>query len=359
MTPQIHDLDLFGRQPKLGGVLAQKFTVPPFSVLNARAESWQARKRAWLRLGIQSELGRTAATFNSGNPGDLSAELKKTDYVKGLTFQMTNDPYDRDATPPAANGNGTSIFDPVLTELLIDWFCPVGGQVVDPFAGGSVRGLVAGLLGRQYWGVDLSGPQIEANRAQGVVILPPGHGVEWHKGDARAWLPSAPDADMLLLCPPYFDLEVYSDDPRDLSNLPWEGFCTQYSAIIQACVDALLLDRFACVVIGDVREPFATGGYYRDLPGLTIQAFREAGCALYNSMILITAVGSLAVRTERQFRLSRKCGSTHQSVLVFVKGDGRRATDAVEGKPYAQRQREYAEGQRIRRESIAGPLEAE
>jgi hypothetical protein len=32
--------------------------VPPFSVLDARQGYWQERKRAWLSLGIQSEVGR-------------------------------------------------------------------------------------------------------------------------------------------------------------------------------------------------------------------------------------------------------------------------------------------------------------
>lgn len=40
------------------GSLAARFGVPPFTVLNAREGYWQDRKRAWLALGIQSELGR-------------------------------------------------------------------------------------------------------------------------------------------------------------------------------------------------------------------------------------------------------------------------------------------------------------
>lgn len=38
--------------------LADRFGVAPFSVLNAREGWWQNRKRAWLSIGIQSELGR-------------------------------------------------------------------------------------------------------------------------------------------------------------------------------------------------------------------------------------------------------------------------------------------------------------
>jgi len=38
--------------------LSDRFGAAPFSVLNAREGWWQDRKRAWLALGIKSELGR-------------------------------------------------------------------------------------------------------------------------------------------------------------------------------------------------------------------------------------------------------------------------------------------------------------
>ena len=38
--------------------LAERSVVPPFSVLDARQGYWQERKRFWLALGIQSEIGR-------------------------------------------------------------------------------------------------------------------------------------------------------------------------------------------------------------------------------------------------------------------------------------------------------------
>lgn len=43
-------------EPK--GNLSDRFMIPPFTVLNAREGWWQNRKRAWLALGIKSELGR-------------------------------------------------------------------------------------------------------------------------------------------------------------------------------------------------------------------------------------------------------------------------------------------------------------
>jgi hypothetical protein len=225
----------------------------------------------------------------------------------------------------SGNQSGTSIFDPVLTELAYRWFSPPGGVVLDPFAGGSVRGIVASHLGREYHGVELRAEQVAANRAQQVIARPPLP--VWHCGDSRdiQTLCGAVRADMVFSCPPYADLEVYSDDPRDLSTLDYPAFVAAYSEIIAETCALLKPDRFACFVVGEVRDK---RGNYLNFVGDTIAAFRAAGLHYYNEAILITAVGSLPIRAGRQFTASRKIGKTHQNVLVFVKGDGKRAAQA-------------------------------
>ena len=55
-------------EPK--GNLADRFMIPPFSVLNAREGWWQNRKRAWLALGIKSELGRGGGADNAVGASD-------------------------------------------------------------------------------------------------------------------------------------------------------------------------------------------------------------------------------------------------------------------------------------------------
>ncbi len=50
--------------------LAERFGIPPFSVFEARKGWWQDRKRAWLDLGIRSELGRGAAPGGAPRPLD-------------------------------------------------------------------------------------------------------------------------------------------------------------------------------------------------------------------------------------------------------------------------------------------------
>ena len=225
----------------------------------------------------------------------------------------------------ASRQSGTSIFDPVICELAYTWFTAKGAAILDPFAGGSVRGIVAAYLGRHYTGIDLRAEQIEANGIQAEAIVPDSI-PQWIAGDSLEMSELLPDDefyDFVFSCPPYADLEVYSDDPRDISTMDYEDFLHVYREIIQLSIARLRDDRFACFVVGDVRD---RRGNYRDFVGDTVQAFRDAGCEYYNDAVLVTAVGSLPIRAGRQFQAGRKFGKTHQNVLVFVKGDGKRAT---------------------------------
>lgn len=569
--------DLEPDHPGTPDALVARWGAPPFSVLDARQGYWKVRKAAWIALGIKSELGRDGELLTRGH-----AAL--------------------DGPGPAAwVGSGTSIFDPVLTELLVRWFSPPGARVLDPFAGGSVRGIVAAMSGREYVGVDLRAEQVEANREQWSQIaarMPPGPpsvdsaiedaggmrpceeietdaGRIWVKRDdtysfgavqggkvrtcvalargakglvtagsrqspqvnivahvarrmgipckvftpagqpsaevqaaidagaqrvevrpghnsviiararaaaeelgwteipfgmecqeaitqtraqvanipggaarlvvpvgsgmtlagilhglrdaeralpvlgvmvgadpekrldqwapegwrdmvtlvrseldyheeaptalgeltldpvyeakaipflqpddclwlvgirqsialGRLWYPKTPDAqpephvaptwhtgdsryigsivpdggyDLILSCPPYADLEQYSDDPADISTLPYNEFVRAYREIIRRTVGQLRDNRFIAWVVGEVRGP---DGTYVGLVEETIQAFRGAGARLYNEAVLVTPIGSLPVRAGKTFAASRKLGKGHQNVLVFVKGD--------------------------------------
>jgi len=219
---------------------------------------------------------------------------------------------------------GTSIFDPVLTEIAYSWFTPAGGTILDPFAGGSVRGIVAALLGYHYHGHELREDQVQANRLQWENMShleplkeghPPGTAA-WTIGDSRETLEDAPDADFIFSCPPYADLEVYSDDPKDISTLQYEEFLAAYKEIIAKAAAKLKENRFAAFVVGDIRDK---KGIYRNFVGHTIDAFTEAGLKYYNEAILITPLASLAIRVGRFFRPMRKLGKAHQNMLIFQK----------------------------------------
>jgi DNA modification methylase len=307
LNATLFGVDLFGDaiKPDARGILREKFLVPPFSILSSRDGDWQERKKRWQGLGIQSEIGRDAKAYNCH------------DWIEGKRDE---------GFAGAIHGEGTSIFDPALTELCYSWFCPPGGQIVDPFAGGSVRGIVASVLGFKYWGCDLRTEQVEANQKQGSEILG-GALPTWISGDSLETVPaSAPEADFIFSCPPYGDLEKYSDDPRDLSNMEYHTFLAQYKRIIMRVCAKLKPNRFACFVVGDFRDK---RGFLRNFVADTTAAFKEQRLEFYNEIILVTSVGSAAMRATKQFEASRKVVRTHQTILVFVKGDPRIATEAL------------------------------
>jgi len=215
--------------------------------------------------------------------------------------------------------SGTSIFDPVLCELAYRWFCPAGGSILDPFAGGSVRGIVAAQCGFDYHGIDLRPEQIAANESQVETICTGEKKPKWSVGDSKDIATIAPGKyDLIFSCPPYGDLEVYSENIADLSTMEHAAFVAAYRHIISESVSMLAPNRFACFVVGDFRD---SKGFYRNFVADTVSAFQDAGAMLYNEGILVTAVGSLPIRVGRQFESGRKLGKTHQNVLVFFKGD--------------------------------------
>lgn len=295
--------------------LQGKFFFPPFTVFRAMEGRWMQRKRAWLRLGIKSELGRGEENLLKMSYERLNKAQRKAE-VRGLTFRATGFM----AEEMLKRGGGTSIFDPVLCELMYRWFCPAGGQVVDPFAGGSVRGIVASVLGLRYWGSELRPEQVESNREQAEEITPDSQ-LTWVCGDAANALQEAPEADFIFSCPPYGNLEKYSELTGDLSNMDYPEFLIAYRGIIARASDRLRENRFACYVVSNFRN---SEGFYNDLVGDTVRAFRKVGMAYYNEAVLVTATGSLPIRVGRAFQAGRKLGKTHQNILIFYKGDPKR-----------------------------------
>jgi hypothetical protein len=207
--------------------------------------------------------------------------------------------------------------------------------VLDPFAGGVVRGALAAALGLRYVrGVELRPEQIADNRAQAAALfggegaLDFGREVEpprWVEGDAtRMHEHDLPFADLVFTCPPYGSLEQYSDDPRDLSTMGVEEFREAMARVLADSAAMLRPDRFAVWVVGEYRtKQGVEAGFVSDM----VVGARAAGLDLYNSAVLINSVGSAALRAQRIIR-SRKLTRVHQHVLVFCKGDPKRAAAA-------------------------------
>jgi hypothetical protein len=287
----LYDVDIFGEKIEHDLILRDRFIEPPFSVLDTKSGNWQRRKRLWGELGIKSEVGRDATTFNS----------------KGKTNKFAG---------KEVNLSDTSIFDPALCEVLYHWFCPENGKILDPFAGGSVRGIVAHKLGYKYTGIDIRPEQIESNREQAHDILEVNNLPNWYEGDSNEVLNGFNDKfDLVFSCPPYADLEVYSDIDGDISNMDYKDFMIAYESIIKKSCDLLKNGGYACFIVGEVRDK--KGNYIGFVPD-TISAFKKCGMNYYNEAILLNAIGTAMMRANGNMK-SKKLVKTHQNILIFKK----------------------------------------
>lgn len=273
--------------------LQERFIIPPFSILDSRAGYWQERKRAWRAL------------IKDG--GESRTGLLK--FSKLITSKF--------GSQGAAN---VSLLDPVLAELACAWFTPSGEKaaIFDSFAGDTVFGFVAAYLGHDFTGIELRQEQAELNEARchAAGLLNATYINDDARNLGKRLKPESQD--LFFSCPPYLDLEKYSDDPRDLSAMSHEAAFAVFQDVFRQAFQALRPNRFAVLVIGEVRTK--RGPFAAFVPKL-IQAMQEAGFAYYNEAILVNCIGTAALRADKAMNNSRKLTKVHQNVLVFFKGD--------------------------------------
>lgn len=290
--------------------LRDKYIIPPFSIFDSQVGEWLKKRNEWENI-IKNR---------SDNVRNITAK-SNTPYINKFDYDPGYKGLER-------NGN-ISTFDPFLCEILVKWFSNEGMTIFDPFAGGHVRGAVSAILNRDYVGIDLNPIQVEANKENWSKICEIYDDTEfgkpiWLNDDSFEYTSRVEQMrnvkyDMLLTCPPYYNLEIYSDNPRDLSNCKdYQKFLAKYRDIIYSSYRILKDDSFAVIVVEEIRD--GNGIFYGFVPD-TIQAFQYAGFKYYNEMILENRIMSLGVRCPKYFEQSRKVGRHHQNVLVFFKGN--------------------------------------
>lgn len=88
--------------------LSDRFGIPPFSVMSARDGWWQDRKRAWIRLGIQSELGRGEGDQNAA-PGGAPRPLDRKRAAKASPGGSPRPAADYGASKARGDGRGRGV----------------------------------------------------------------------------------------------------------------------------------------------------------------------------------------------------------------------------------------------------------
>ena len=251
-------LNLFGEIITNKMKLEDWFVVPPFSILNASTKEWQQKKKKWmLRINDKAQVRQNTLSKNT-----TGASNQKFMAIKGDT---------------------TSILDPVMCEIILSWFTNEGFKTLDPFAGDAVFGFCSAYKNRPFTGIELRKEQVEFNQLlidthelKGRYICDDSLNIDNYIEDNSM--------DFIFSCPPYADLEIYSELENDLSNMNYDDFFKTIEQILQKTIKKLKQNRFAVIVMGEVRHK-NTGVYLGIIPKI-IQIMCNAGLHYYNEIML-------------------------------------------------------------------------
>jgi hypothetical protein len=211
---------------------------------------------------------------------------------------------------------------PLMEYIIVRYAGERGNTILDSFAGGPPRAIVSSLMGMDYYGVDVRQDQIDENlKAMAKMGL---KNVHYTLDDARylTKLPKAGNSDdglfhCAITCPPYYDVEVYSEQADDVSTFPtYAAFNAAMMMNAHAQFEHLKPGAFACIVVGNFRDKKT--GELIDFRGHTVENFREVGFLFWEDVILSRNFGSAASRASNAWR-GLKLVRRHEHLLVFRK----------------------------------------
>ena len=149
------------------------------------------------------------------------------------------------------NNGKCSVFNPQLAQMILAAYAPLRGKIYDPFGGGGTRGYIATKMGFNYTGVEIR--EEEYNRVKDQ-MKDWGMSFNFILGDSLSYIPDE-NFDFIFTCPPYYDLEVYSDLKDDLSNADSYGeYLEMLQKVLKICYQVLKKDCFAVFVVGNFRN---------------------------------------------------------------------------------------------------------
>jgi len=298
------NFNLFGEEIIEANNLKQMFLIEPYSVINTRDGKWQKLKKQWNYLLKEDGSTREEEEFSKRRNTGIQKRNNEIPTEKQKQFMY--------------NDKNISLFDPVISQLCYEWFCVKGGYVIDCCAGDTRKGNVIAHLGGTFTGIELRKEQVEHNNIKAE------NGAKWICDNGENILNhiNEKSADMLLSCPPYFNLEVYSELENDISNSQnYDIFINSLKKMYIESIKCLKEDSFACIIIQNIRKVKSQLyiDYYPFKEDI-IKIFTENGMFFYNDIVILKANGTAQMRAI-PYMNQKKIVPIHEYLLVFYKGN--------------------------------------
>jgi DNA modification methylase len=291
----------------------------------ARAKlTTQLDRSAELRAAMVAKFGFVPLSVLSIGRGELSRRLyqfqgeARPDRPR-MTYKDIEAGVTR-STPASAEGQNRkvmSIMPAELVEFFVKYYARRGDTYLDPFMGQGVQMQVAKVLGLHYHGYDLSSEFFAYIASVRDKIDDGKTTISITLGDSRE--PSnVPDGagDFSFTSPPYWDIEYYGDDPRQLgTDKTYDEFLDGMEDVARAWLPKFRTGAYFVVNVNDFRRDRRFYPYHADL----ISRFEAAGWALTDLWIIQGLVGGMPRAFAVSFNVKRHAPKVHEYAIVFRK----------------------------------------
>ena len=224
----------------------------------------------------------------------------------------------------AGRGSFLSKFNSEYAKRIIEMWSKEGDFIVDPFAGRSSRPLVSTLLKRNYVGFDVVNDNLKEAKEQYDKLKQDrklGHLKLIHNSSEDIDKHLHGDvADMIMTCPPYFNIEKYESVDGQLTDIKlYEEFLQTYKIILDKCGHILKSGCFFVVVLAN----FRIDGKFYDFCGDTKDILKKQKLLTYHDEIILEMSPAKRHPLYTQAITNLNCLKTHEYCLVFRKEDSK------------------------------------
>ena len=263
---------------------------------------------------------------------DLSFEPKSFwEYSRGSHLdKLIDDSKSYDHNPVAnhndffSKGRGTflSKFNSEYAKRIIEMWSKEGDLIMDPFAGRSSRPLVSTLLERNYVGFDVLKDNLDEAQEQYDTLKK-----DRELGKLELINSSSENiddffsesvADMVMTCPPYYNIEKYDSADGQLTDIKtYEDFLKVYEVILEKTSKVLKPSCFFVVVLAN----FRIDGKLYDFSSDTKDILKKH--LTFHDEIILEMSPAKRHPLYNQSITNLNCLKTHEYCLVFRKQDSK------------------------------------
>ena len=222
----------------------------------------------------------------------------------------------------AGRGSFLSKFNSEYAKRIIEMWSKEGDFIVDPFAGRSSRPLVSTLLKRNYVGFDVVYDNLQEAKEQ-YDILKKGRQLGYLKlihtsSEYMDLHLNGGVADMIITCPPYFNIEKYESVDGQLTDIKiYKNFLDIYKTILEKSANILKPGCFFAIVVAN----FRIDGELYDFCSDTKDILKKH--LTYHDEIILEMSPAKRHPLYTQAITNLNCLKTHEYCLVFRKEDSK------------------------------------